>query len=131
MIDSATALPNSTSSSWPLAPRVQTSEVKLLVLLTKADKLNRKEAAESMRKAQEVLAEVVTDESDVGLVLFSALKSRAWATRHWPAGMDGIPEESEAEALAQQQAAAGKSPMSQRTFDSFTFRNSLVSCERA
>lgn len=58
-----------------VAPRVRTGAVKLLVLLTKADKLNRKEAAESLRAAQAVLAEtVVTDESDVGIVLFSALK---------------------------------------------------------
>lgn len=90
-----------------VAPRVQTGEVKLLVLLTKADKLNRKEAAESMRQAQEVLAEVVTDESDVGLVLFSALKKQgvgdvALALQEWTAS----PEQAEAEALAQQQAAA-------------------------
>ena len=32
-----------------VAPRVQTGEVKLLVLLTKADKLNRKEGAEALR----------------------------------------------------------------------------------
>ena len=90
-----------------VAPRVQTGEVKLLVLLTKADKLNRKEAAESMRQAQEVLADVVTDEADVGLVLFSALKKQgvgdvALALQEWTAS----PEQAEAEALAQQQAAA-------------------------
>ena len=51
-----------------VAPRVRTGEVKLLVLLTKADKLNRKEQAESLRQAQAVLAEVAaTEESDVGL----------------------------------------------------------------
>jgi GTP-binding protein len=43
------------------------------VLLTKADKLNRKEATESLRKAQEVLAELSTEESDIGITLFSAL----------------------------------------------------------
>ena len=57
-----------------VGPRVQTGEVKLLVLLTKADKLNRKESAESLRKAQEVLAELGTDDSDISITLFSALK---------------------------------------------------------
>jgi GTP-binding protein len=56
-----------------VAPRVATGEVKLLVLLTKADKLNRKEGAESLRKAQAVLADLSTDESDIGVTLFSAL----------------------------------------------------------
>jgi GTP-binding protein len=57
-----------------LAPRVANGEVKLLVILTKADKLNRKEAAASLRAAQDVLAELTTDHSDIGLTLFSALK---------------------------------------------------------
>jgi GTP-binding protein len=56
-----------------VAPRVRTGEVKLLVLLTKADKLNRKEQAESLAKAQQALGDVVTDEADVGIALFSAL----------------------------------------------------------
>ncbi len=54
-----------------VAPRVVNGEVKLLVLLTKADKLNRKEQAESLRRAQEVLGEVSTEESDIGITLFS------------------------------------------------------------
>ncbi|BDI03127.1 putative GTP-binding protein EngB [Sphaerotilus microaerophilus] len=57
-----------------VAPRVGNGEVRLLVVLTKADKLNRKEAAASLRGAQEVLAEIATDHSDVGIALFSALK---------------------------------------------------------
>ena len=57
-----------------VAPRVRSGEVKLLVLLTKADKLNKKEQAESLAKAQEALGAVVTDEADVGIALFSALK---------------------------------------------------------
>ncbi|HMW23872.1 MAG TPA: YihA family ribosome biogenesis GTP-binding protein, partial [Burkholderiaceae bacterium] len=56
-----------------VAPRVGTGEVKLLVVLTKADKLNRKEATASLRGAQEVLADLATDSSDVGVTLFSAL----------------------------------------------------------
>ncbi|MGE5450222.1 MAG: ribosome biogenesis GTP-binding protein YihA/YsxC [Acidobacteriota bacterium] len=88
-----------------VTPRVRSGQVKLLVLLTKADKLNRKEAAESLRKAQDVLAEIATDESDVGIVLFSALKKVgvgdvAMALREWAA----TPEQAEAEALAQQAA---------------------------
>lgn len=59
-----------------VGPRVQTGEVKLLVLLTKADKLNRKESADSLRKAQEVLAELSTDDSDIAITLFSALKKQ-------------------------------------------------------
>ena len=57
-----------------VAPRVGNGEVRLLVVLTKADKLNRKEAAASLRAAQEVLAEIATDHADVGIALFSALK---------------------------------------------------------
>lgn len=57
-----------------VAPRIGTGEVKLLVLLTKADKLNRKEGQEALRKVGEALAEFVTDEADVGLTLFSSLK---------------------------------------------------------
>jgi GTP-binding protein len=57
-----------------VAPRVAGGDVKLLVLLTKADKLNRQEQQASMAKAQAELGERVTDESDVSLMLFSALK---------------------------------------------------------
>lgn len=56
-----------------VAPRVGTGEVKLLVLLTKADKLNRREADRAMASAQEVLGQIATDEADVSLSLFSAL----------------------------------------------------------
>ncbi len=57
-----------------MAPRVTGGGVKLLVLLTKADKLNRNEQQASLAKAQAELGERVTDESDVSLMLFSALK---------------------------------------------------------
>lgn len=56
-----------------VGPRVSTGEVKLLVLLTKADKINRKEGAQALRDAQEALAEMSTDVSDIGVTLFSAL----------------------------------------------------------
>ena len=48
--------------------------VKLLVLLTKADKLTRSESAAALSTAQKVLGELATDEADVGVALFSALK---------------------------------------------------------
>lgn len=57
-----------------VAPRVGTGEVKLLVLLTKADKLSRKEADAAVRAATDVLGQVSTDDADVSLSLFSALK---------------------------------------------------------
>jgi len=57
-----------------VAPRVSNGSVKLLVLLTKSDKLNRSEAATALASAQAALAEVATDEADMGIALFSALK---------------------------------------------------------
>lgn len=57
-----------------VTPRVRNGEVKLLVLLTKADKLNRKEATEALQQAQNVLANLATEEADIGITLFSGLK---------------------------------------------------------
>ena len=57
-----------------VAPRLANGEVRLLVLLTKADKLNRNEAADSLRKARAVLAALSTEESDIRITLFSSLK---------------------------------------------------------
>jgi GTP-binding protein len=56
-----------------MAPRVVSGEVKLLVLLTKADKLNKREAQQSLEKAQASLGEVAGEAADVGVALFSAL----------------------------------------------------------
>lgn len=56
-----------------VAPRVGTGEVKLLVVLTKADKLTRNDRAKAAQAAQAVLGEYATDEADIGVVLFSAL----------------------------------------------------------
>jgi GTP-binding protein len=53
--------------------RVATGEVKLHVLLTKSDKLNKRDGQISLGKAQEVLGDVTTDESEVSISLFSAL----------------------------------------------------------
>ncbi|MFO1228277.1 ribosome biogenesis GTP-binding protein YihA/YsxC [Roseateles sp.] len=59
-----------------VAPRVRTGAVKFLVLLTKADKLNRKEGEASLRAVSEQLGVLATDEADVGITLFSALSKR-------------------------------------------------------
>jgi GTP-binding protein len=57
-----------------VAPRLGNGSVKLLVLLTKADKLNRTEANAALASGQALLGEVATDEADVSVSLFSALK---------------------------------------------------------
>ena len=54
--------------------RIGNGSVNLLVLLTKADKLTRSESAAALSTAQTVLGELATDEADVGVALFSALK---------------------------------------------------------
>ena len=57
-----------------IAPRIGSGEVKLLVLLTKADKLNRTEAQAALAAMHAPLAEIGTARSDIGVALFSALK---------------------------------------------------------
>lgn len=59
--------------------RVASGEVKLLVLLTKSDKLNRQESDAALRKAQDELGELATEASDVSVTLFSALKKQGVA----------------------------------------------------
>jgi len=54
-------------------PRLANGDVKLLALLTKADKINRRDAQRALTAAQQVLAEVATEHSDIGVTLFSAL----------------------------------------------------------
>ena len=56
-----------------IAPRVRIGAVRLLVLLTKADKLSRRDAQLSLKTVQGVLAEVSTEHADIGITLFSAL----------------------------------------------------------
>lgn len=56
-----------------IAPRIANGAVRLLVLLTKADKLNRREAQAALGAMLDVLGEFTTDEADVGVALFSAL----------------------------------------------------------
>ena len=62
-----------------VTPRVRNGEIKLLVLLTKADKLNRKEADAAFFATQDFLGDIVTEESDVRVTLFSALKKQGVA----------------------------------------------------
>ena len=57
-----------------IAERVGRGEVKLLVLLTKADKLTRSEASAALATMQALLGEFGTEQSDIGVALFSALK---------------------------------------------------------
>jgi len=57
-----------------VAPRVGTGEIKLLVLLTKSDKLNKKDQQAVLVTTQTALADLATDDSDISVTLFSALK---------------------------------------------------------
>jgi GTP-binding protein len=57
-----------------ISQRVGSGEVKLLVLLTKADKLSRSEANAALATMQSLLGEFGTEASDIGVTLFSALK---------------------------------------------------------
>jgi len=71
-----------------IAPRVGNGEVRLLVLLTKADKLNRSETQRALQAAQAVLAERSTENADIGVTAFSALSRQglaevALALRTW------------------------------------------------
>jgi GTP-binding protein len=62
-----------------LAPRIIPGEVRLLVLLTKADKLNRRDGQKALVAAQEALAEVAGESADIGVTLFSALSRQGLA----------------------------------------------------
>lgn len=57
-----------------LAPRLAGGAVRLLVLLTKADKLTRSAASVALSAAQSLLSEACPENADVGVALFSALK---------------------------------------------------------
>jgi len=64
--------------------------VRLLVLLTKSDKLSRREAQGALTAAGDALGAIASGESDVGVALFSALKrtgveDAAIALRRWVA----------------------------------------------
>jgi GTP-binding protein len=56
-----------------VAPRLANGAVKLLALVTKIDKLNRRESSAALAAAGDVLGEVTCAESEVALAPFSAL----------------------------------------------------------
>jgi GTP-binding protein len=60
-------------------PRVITGEVRLLAVLTKADKLNKRDQAKALAGAEALLAEMATENTDIGIVLFSALSKQGLA----------------------------------------------------
>jgi GTP-binding protein len=83
-----------------IGQRVRTGEVKLLVLLTKADKLGKREAQAAVDAAQEVLGDLVTENADVGMTLFSSLRrigleDVAQALRAWVPPQDATSVTSE------------------------------------
>lgn len=57
-----------------IEPRLRSGAVKLLVLLTKIDKLNRSEANAALKNVQQALAAFATEESDIGVSAFSVPK---------------------------------------------------------
>jgi len=62
-----------------MAPRAANGEVRVLALLTKADKLNRRESDAALVAAHDVLGELASDNADLGISLFSALSRRGVA----------------------------------------------------
>ena len=59
--------------------RHNATEVRLLALLTKADKLNRRDAQAALQAAQALLGEVAPEGADIGVTLFSALSRQGLA----------------------------------------------------
>jgi GTP-binding protein len=79
-----------------IEPRLANGEVRLLALLTKSDKLNRNDAQRALTAAQEVLAEITTESSDIGVTLFSALSKQglgdvAETVHGWTHGPQRVP----------------------------------------
>jgi GTP-binding protein len=71
-----------------IAPRLANGAVRLLALLTKADKIGHAQGARALAAAERTLGEVATQQSDMGVTLFSALDGRgvgdvAVALRQW------------------------------------------------
>jgi GTP-binding protein len=56
-----------------IAPRLANGEVRLLALLTKADKLNRREGQAAVESLQAQLGDIATESADLSITLFSAL----------------------------------------------------------
>ncbi|MEO8081936.1 MAG: ribosome biogenesis GTP-binding protein YihA/YsxC [Caldimonas sp.] len=84
-----------------IAPRTANGAVRLLVLLTKADKLSRRDLLASVGRTEAVLGEMTSPQADIGLATFSALSGdgvadvarllRGWvdATQQAPADVAG------------------------------------------
>jgi len=103
---------------------VRSGEVKLLVLLTKADKLNRKDADAALFGTRAYMKQLETEASDITVTLFSALKKLGVAkvaqTLHaWVQGARVVSEAefaaaaaaaNEANAAAAESSAAPTSP---------------------
>ena len=87
-----------------VAPRVGIGAVRLLVLLTKADKLSRSERARALAAAQRALGAtegLATEHADIGVALFSAptrqgLADVALALRGWRDALAASPAPSRA-----------------------------------
>lgn len=62
-----------------VAPRTANGSVKMLVLLTKADKLPRRKVDAALAEAGRIIELYATDASDVSLVAFSALRGEGVA----------------------------------------------------
>jgi GTP-binding protein len=80
LVDSRLGLSESDLEALALiGERVHAGQLGLLVLLTKADKLNRTEARGALVAAQAQLGPWAGDASDIGLTLFSALRGEGVA----------------------------------------------------
>jgi GTP-binding protein len=62
-----------------VAPRLEGAKVRLLVLLTKADKLSRREAQLALQRCEQVLGGVASEDADIGVTLFSAVSRQGLA----------------------------------------------------
>lgn len=62
-----------------IAPRLAGGAVRLLVLLTKADKLNRREGQEALQQCEQALSALAAEDADIGVCLFSALSRQGLA----------------------------------------------------
>lgn len=78
-----------------LAPRLAGGVLRLLVLLTKTDKLSRQACAKAAVDAETLLSRACPEHADVGVVLFSALNGRgldevALRLRAWAPPPDAV-----------------------------------------
>ncbi|MBI5721743.1 MAG: YihA family ribosome biogenesis GTP-binding protein [Burkholderiales bacterium] len=79
-----------------IAPRLAGGAVRLLVLLTKADKLNRRDSQHALEHCEQVLAAYADEDAEIGVSLFSALSRQ---------GLDDV-----AEALHEWRETGGAPP---------------------